>query len=98
LRAATHSEIFTVTVAAVTIANGDDNIGIYTPLFAAKSGWQLVRDGVGLRDHDGCVVHRWTLDGQAPNAGRTDTPLWASGGAVHADRPGRTHPCATLVP
>ncbi|MGO8915823.1 MAG: cadmium resistance transporter [Stellaceae bacterium] len=30
-----------LTVAAVTIANGGDNIGIYAPLFATQAGWQM---------------------------------------------------------
>jgi cadmium resistance protein CadD (predicted permease) len=31
-----------LTVAAVTIANGGDNIGVYTPLFAAQAGWEML--------------------------------------------------------
>lgn len=30
-----------IKVAAVTIANGGDNLGIYLPLFAASDGWKL---------------------------------------------------------
>ena len=30
-----------MTVAAVTIANGGDNIGIYTPMFATQSRWEI---------------------------------------------------------
>jgi cadmium resistance protein CadD (predicted permease) len=28
-------------VAGVTIANGGDNLGVYTPLFATQAGWEL---------------------------------------------------------
>jgi cadmium resistance protein CadD (predicted permease) len=31
-----------LTVAAVTIANGGDNIGIYTPLFATQAVWEIL--------------------------------------------------------
>lgn len=33
-------------VAAVTMANGGDNIGTYTPLFATRSGWDIAVIGI----------------------------------------------------
>ncbi|PTM59612.1 cadmium resistance transport/sequestration family protein [Desmospora activa DSM 45169] len=33
---------YTYQVAAVTFANGGDNIGVYIPFFSSHSGWQIV--------------------------------------------------------
>lgn len=38
-RASAHSQA--AVVAAVTIANGGDNIGVYTPVFAIQSGYEI---------------------------------------------------------
>jgi cadmium resistance protein CadD (predicted permease) len=35
-----------LSVVAVTVANGGDNIGIYTPLFATRSGWDIAVIGM----------------------------------------------------
>ena len=52
-----------ITVAAVAIANGGDNIGIYTPLFAARPSWQLIVIGLVFAAMTAawCVVGHWMV-------------------------------------
>ena len=53
----------TLSVAAVTIANGGDNIGIYTPLFATRSGTDIAVIGVvfAVLIATWCLVARWMV-------------------------------------
>lgn len=53
----------TLSVAAVTIANGGDNIGIYTPLFATRSGPDIAVIGVVfvVLTATWCLVARWMV-------------------------------------
>lgn len=57
-------------VAAVTIANGGDNIGIYTPLFATSTATEIVVYGVvfGLMTGVLCFVARWLVNHWAMGA------------------------------
>lgn len=52
-----------LTVASVTIANGGDNIGVYTPLFATRSGPDLVVFGIvfALLVAAWCLAARWLV-------------------------------------
>ena len=52
-----------LTVAAVTIANGGDNIGVYTPLFATRTGYELALIGVvfAVMTALWCAVGRWMV-------------------------------------
>ncbi|MBK9990740.1 MAG: cadmium resistance transporter [Verrucomicrobia bacterium] len=51
-------------VAAVTIANGGDNIGVYTPLFATSTKAEIVVYGVvfGLMTGVLCLAARWLVN------------------------------------
>ena len=51
-------------VAAVTIANGADNISIYTPLFATRSGFEIAAFGAVFAVLVGawCLLARWLVD------------------------------------
>jgi len=53
-----------LSVAAVTIANGGDNIGIYTPLFTTCTRAEMVVYGVvfGLMTGVWCLVARWLVN------------------------------------
>ena len=53
-----------ISVAAVTIANGGDNIGIYTPLFGTRSGVDIAVIGVvfALLTGTWCLVARWMVE------------------------------------
>jgi cadmium resistance protein CadD (predicted permease) len=81
-----------VAVALVTIANGGDNISIYTPLFATRSAYEILTIG--------CIfavltaVWLWAAQSprQPPEAWRTDQAPWAQGRAVHPDRARHPHP------
>jgi cadmium resistance protein CadD (predicted permease) len=48
----------------VTIANGGDNIGIYTPLFATRSGADIAVIGVvfAVLTATWCLVARWMVE------------------------------------
>lgn len=48
-------------VAGITIANGGDNIGIYTPLFATRSGFDVAVIGMVFAVLAGlwCLLARW---------------------------------------
>ncbi len=51
-------------VAAVTIANGGDNIGIYTPFFAMRPGIEIAVIGVVFAVLTGvwCLAARWLVE------------------------------------
>ena len=51
-------------VAAVTIANGADNISVYTPLFATRSGVEVAVFGAvfALLIAAWCLLARWLVD------------------------------------
>lgn len=51
------------TVAAATIANGGDNIGVYTPLFATRTGCELALIGVVFAAMTAlwCAVGHWMV-------------------------------------
>ena len=53
-----------LSVAAVTIANGGDNLGIYTPLFATRSGADIVVIGVvfAVLTATWCLMARWMVE------------------------------------
>jgi cadmium resistance protein CadD (predicted permease) len=53
-----------LSVAAVTIANGGDNIGIYTPFFATRPGIEIAVIGVVFAVLTGvwCLAARWLVE------------------------------------
>ena len=53
-----------LTVAAVTIANGGDNIGVYTPPFATRTGYELALIGVvfAVMTALWCAVGHWMVE------------------------------------
>ncbi len=53
-----------LSVAAVTIANGGDNIGVYTPLFSTSTPAEIIVFGVvfGLMTCVWCLVARWLVN------------------------------------
>jgi cadmium resistance protein CadD (predicted permease) len=59
-----------LSVAAVTIANGGDNIGIYTPLFATRSGVDIAVIGVVFA----VLTATWCLVAR----GMVETPCWVA--------------------
>ena len=52
-----------LSVAAVTTANGGDNIGIYTPLFAMRSGAEIATIGLVFASMTAiwCLLARWMV-------------------------------------
>lgn len=54
----------TVTVAFVTLANGGDNIGIYTPSFAIRSGSEIAVIGLIFAVMTGmwCILAHWMVN------------------------------------
>lgn len=52
-----------LSVAAVTTANGGDNIGIYTPLFATRDGVEIATIGLVFAVMTGiwCLMARWMV-------------------------------------
>ncbi len=53
-----------LSVASVTIANGGDNIGVYTPLFSTSTAVEIVVYGVvfGLMTGVWCLAARWLVN------------------------------------
>ncbi len=75
-----------LSVAAVTIANGGDNIGVYTPLFSMSTPAEIVVYGVvfGLMTCVWCLSARWLVS------------HWALGAPIRAFGP-RIFPVALIA-
>lgn len=79
-------------VAAVTVANGGDNVGAYVPLFSTRGALDvaiLVATFLVLTGVWCIAAHRLV---HHPRVGLPDPPAWSRGPAVRADRSRRLHP------
>jgi hypothetical protein len=78
----------TVAVIIVTVANGGDNIGVYTPVFATHFGPEIIVVAGAFRGDDRRLVGSGAFAGQPTPAWRTDPALRKKGGALRLNRAG----------